>query len=298
MKICPNCHTQYTDDTLRFCLQDGAQLAQGLPPERLIGADGEVPTVYRKGGPKPYSAVDDSTESQITRVSGQKSSASSSNKLLAVLVAALLAVLFLGVMGIAAWLFLKDWQSEPAANNSPARNQNRENIDISAANKTPTPTVSPIKPVNVNIANPVDLPRPIPTSQPNDGRDTNGDREEVARRIGEWRSATESRSLDSLMNNYAGTVDYYNKRQASAGAVRSDKQRAFAIYNSIRMDISDLTVSTDPSGESATAVFDKAWVFDGPRRSTGKVRSQLNLRRIGGRWLITGERDLKIYYKR
>lgn len=29
MKICPKCHTKYTDATLKFCLQDGAELLQG-----------------------------------------------------------------------------------------------------------------------------------------------------------------------------------------------------------------------------------------------------------------------------
>jgi hypothetical protein len=30
MKYCPNCQTRYTDNTLRFCLQDGAPLAESV----------------------------------------------------------------------------------------------------------------------------------------------------------------------------------------------------------------------------------------------------------------------------
>jgi hypothetical protein len=56
------------------------------------------------------------------------------------------------------------------------------------------------------------------------------------------------------------------------------------------MDISNLRVSPDASGENATAVFDKEWVFEGTGKySAGKVQTQLRLRKIGGEWLITAK---------
>ena len=58
-----------------------------------------------------------------------------------------------------------------------------------------------------------------------------------------------------------------------------------------------MRVSPDASGESATAVFDKEWVFEGAGKyNAGKVQTQLQLRKFGGDWRITGERDLKVYY--
>ena len=49
MKICPHCQTRYTDDTLQFCLQDGAALtsddAQTSMP--TVAFDGETETVVK-----------------------------------------------------------------------------------------------------------------------------------------------------------------------------------------------------------------------------------------------------------
>lgn len=44
MKQCPRCGNTYTDDTLRFCLEDGTPLAAG----------DEQPTVVRSGGDDPH----------------------------------------------------------------------------------------------------------------------------------------------------------------------------------------------------------------------------------------------------
>lgn len=77
--------------------------------------------------------------------------------------------------------------------------------------------------------------------------------------------------------------------------MRSDKENAFRQYSGIRLSISNLTVTPDASGERATAVFDKEWVFDGERRFAGKVQSQMQFKKVNGQWLITGERDLRQY---
>ena len=61
-------------------------------------------------------------------------------------------------------------------------------------------------------------------------------------------------------------------------------------------EIGNVDVNVGASGETATASFDKEWVFEGARRSTGKVRQQLQFRRISGQWLITSESDVRVYY--
>jgi len=63
----------------------------------------------------------------------------------------------------------------------------------------------------------------------------------------------------------------------------------------MKITLSNMTVTPDASGETATAVFDKEWVFEGAKYSAGKVQTQLKLKKTGGQWLITGERDLKVY---
>ncbi|MDQ3322521.1 MAG: hypothetical protein M3525_08855, partial [Acidobacteriota bacterium] len=68
-------------------------------------------------------------------------------------------------------------------------------------------------------------------------------------------------------------------------------------YDSVNIDISNLKITQDESGENATALFDKEWNFEGDAsNSSGKVRQQLTFSKIGGKWLITGERDLRVYY--
>ena len=82
------------------------------------------------------------------------------------------------------------------------------------------------------------------------------------------------------------------KRGASVGFVRNDKQKAFSTYNDIEIDISNMRVSPDASGEKATVVFDKQWRFEGDEKiSEGKVQQQLQLRKIGGAWKITAKID-------
>ena len=119
---------------------------------------------------------------------------------------------------------------------------------------------------------------------------------DVSQKVDSWKSAAESLNLNGYMSNYAGTVDYYNKKGASLSTVRADKQRAFSTYDSMKITLSNMNVTPDATGETATAVFDKEWVFSGAKYSAGKVQTQLKLKKISGQWLITGERDLKVYY--
>ena len=48
MKSCPKCGTQYTDDTLRFCLQDGTPLAGVVVTGGPSASIDEIETVVRR----------------------------------------------------------------------------------------------------------------------------------------------------------------------------------------------------------------------------------------------------------
>ena len=104
----------------------------------------------------------------------------------------------------------------------------------------------------------------------------------------------ESGSLDDVMSHYADNLDYYYRSgNTSRSAVRNNKKRAFELYYSFRVNITNLRVTPDASGQKATAVFNKSWNFEGSGdKSVGTVRSQFQLTKIGGRWYITGEKDL------
>ena len=50
--------------------------------------------------------------------------------------------------------------------------------------------------------------------------------------------------------------------------------------------------------ETATVTLDKTFDFRGDNNAffNGSVQTQLALTKLGGAWLITGEKELKVYY--
>lgn len=278
MKQCPNCRTTYTDDTLQFCLQDGTPLSFVPNTEQPTASWNEPETVIR---PRSTSWE----QSTATQTAPPKKS---STLLVVLLTAFLTILLFAG--GVGAWLFMRNRGSEIAVNSGANNSANISN----QSNKTPTPTASPktsptSTPANSNVA----PATPAPTVNAEQIKT------EVSGRIDDWNSAHESGNVNSVMSNYADRLDYYyNSANVSADKIRSDKQRAFAMYDTINFKITNMRVTPDSSGDKATAVFDKEWEFEGAENySAGKVQSQLQLTKIGGKWYVSGEKDLKVYYK-
>jgi eukaryotic-like serine/threonine-protein kinase len=123
-------------------------------------------------------------------------------------------------------------------------------------------------------------------------------KKEVAAALEGWASSLRERDVDTHMSYYADALDtYYNKQNVPASQVRSDRARAFSLYDSMDVKLSDVEITPDPTGARAVVTFDKTWDFESDsRHATGSVRQQLTLANTGGRWLITGEKDLKVYY--
>ncbi len=296
MKYCPSCQTNYADDTLQFCLQDGTQLAE-FPDQSsptIFLTDSETLVSPKKVEPLGHIPPQNWEPSQVTRVSSLEPEPKKSNTAVAVLLTAFGMFLFFGLAGIGVWLYLKNGKTEVVQNkNVTSPNSNGQIFDSNtnskispsptAATRTPAPNSSPPANATPTVAAPDFDPEQI--------------KSEVSSKIDSWKSLSESRNLNAYMNIYADTVDYYNKKGASAGFVRGDKQRAFSAFDYIKINLSNMRVSPDASGENATAVFDKEWFFEGSDKySAGKVQTQLRLKKIGGEWRITGERDLKVYY--
>ena len=298
MKYCPSCQTNYADDTLKFCLQDGTQLAefsnQSVPTVFLT----ESETLVSPKRVEPLGQIpppQNWEQSQVTRVSSPLSEPKKSNTAIAVLLTALGMLLLFGLAGTGAWLYFKDGKTEVSQNkNFSPPNSNGQIFDSNKNSKiSPSPSDSP----KISSPSPSPLATMTPVVMPTSDVNPEQAKSEVSSKIYSWKSAAESRNLNAYMGNYADTIDYYNKRGASAGFVRNDKQRAFNAYDSMKINLSNMRVSPDSSGENATAVFDKEWVFEGAGKyNAGKVQTQLQLRKISGQWLITGERDLKVYY--
>jgi ketosteroid isomerase-like protein len=308
MKYCPNCQTRYTDDTLKFCLQDGSLLNEETESAPPTGSLGETETLV---SPRQVERLPvDKTEvisgdqewnaPRTTYVSPEQTPPphqpsapkKKSRTFLVVLLTAFVTLLLLALGGIGAWIYMKNNRANVARNET-ANRQTAESNAKANAKSSPTPTPTPKNENASTNANSVYNTDSTP-APPVDRQQIE---DEVSDRVDEWASLTESRNIQRYMSFYADSVDYYNQRNVSADYIRNDKRRAFERFDTIEMNISNLKVTPDARGENATAVFDKEWVFEGDGSySAGKVQSQLQLKKIGGEWRITSERDLKVYY--
>ncbi|MCU1290635.1 MAG: hypothetical protein JWN60_2864 [Acidobacteria bacterium] len=303
MKYCPNCQTRYTDNTLRFCLQDGTPLVDDRAESAPTVAFGETDTIVspKQVEPVPFEQPQTSANDWVQIPANAPPRAAQPKKsrtFFLVLLTVFAAFLLLAVGGVGALLYMRSDRSKVAVNPAPNAQPPAVNSSPKAnVKQSPTPTATPDNATNSNAAGemgnsgaiaPVDAAVPVDAEEVKD---------QVSSVVDAWIDLTESQDINAYMNLYAPTVDYYNRRGVSSGVIRGDKQRAFNEYNSISMTVSNVNVTPDASGERATAVFDKEWVFEGQNKySAGKVQSQLQLRKINDQWRITGERDLKVYY--
>jgi hypothetical protein len=88
------------------------------------------------------------------------------------------------------------------------------------------------------------------------------------------------------------------KRGVNRAFVQADRAQALSKYSDLSFKFSNMDIKVEPGGRRAVATFDKEWDFKGEATSSGSVREMVWLEKIGGRWRITGERDLKVYYAR
>jgi len=286
MRICPTCRTSYTDDTLRYCLQDGATLVEQLESETPTVALNEQETIQARRQTSSQPRITTVNEGELTREAGARKGGGRSGLVWALI--AVIAVLLLVVIGGAIGLAIYLNNGKTVSNSNSANNTNTNaNGGLFGSSGTISPTPTP-------TASTTPSPSPSPTTKV----DAETAKKEVGQTVYRWKSMAEAQNLDSYMGNYADTIDYYNHSGASRSFVRSDKARAFDLYDTITVNLSNMSVSVDESGGTATATFDKEWEFQGPRDSSGKVQSQLKLRNVNGKWLIVGERDLKVYYTR
>lgn len=291
MKRCPKCQSTYTDDTLRFCLQDGTPLVStsGTDPEAtVISPHNEPPPteVMRPSAPPPTTPSFNSDRVRPAQVVPLPPPVSyqtpppaqaprSSNRGLVIALSALVIILLVTLGGLGAWLYLRERAGTSTGNQNGATNSNGRTV-ANANTRTspsPTPTPSPIDEAAV--------------------------RQQVQAALTGWAASTRARDINTHMSYYADTLEtYYQLSNISSARVRSDRQKAFDAYDTLDVELSNIKITPDPSGERATVILDKTWEFSGEEKySNGSVQQKLTLVRSGSRWLITGERDLQVYYK-
>lgn len=275
MKTCPTCQTQYTDDTLRFCLQDGAPLTRSTSStDAPTISFGETDTLVnpRQGRTNYDTQPDLAPDASTSNVRSQ-----TPTTMVAVGVTALVMLVVFGVLGSAAFWYLSARPSEePSTSNAASSDKPEPLVSKPRVEREPTPEA------------------PVVATSPADASLDARTRADIIRQIHSWRAHTESMDLEMMMSHYAPSVDYYNRRGADLALIRSDKARAFERFESIRFELSNFAVTAEGPDE-IRALFDKEWRFEGNRTSKGKVRQELRFKKMDGRWLITTERDLKVY---
>jgi serine/threonine protein kinase len=139
--------------------------------------------------------------------------------------------------------------------------------------------------------------RPAVTTPSQLPLDTTSLAREVSTTLEGWAGAARAHDLDLQMTYYADTVDpYFKRRNVSAAEVRANREVAYSRYSKLDVQLSNIDIVPDPSGMQATATFDKAFAFEGEKSFSGSVKTMLLLTKFGTRWLITGERDVRVYY--
>lgn len=289
MKICPQCRTTYTDDSLQYCLQDGTPLdiqnnSQNFgAPETLVSPQFTTNKVNPEWQNPPAPNWADSEQTRIA-VKPQKSRTG-----LIIALTALVTLIVIGG-GIAGFLvYERNHRVEIA------QNTNVNSKPVNAANSSGNQQKNTNSNSNSNAApSPSQTPSAKPSLDPKQIETIKSDISDV---IENWKDATENHDLEAHLKNYADTVDYYKAGKVSSARVRADRQRAFAMYNDMQINIDNVKITPDESGEKAVATLDKEWSFENEEKSnSGKVQQQLTFEKINGAWRITGEKDLKVYY--
>jgi hypothetical protein len=266
MKVCPKCNSSYSDETLNFCLTDGVPLvAEEILDEYLSKhnskswhtADTLVDPRFSLGDARPTSVGTSAPTFELGNTTAQNLIPAKSNKTLY----AAGGVLFAVLLGGGIW-----WYSQ---------------------SKTATPTV-----VSENA--PSQSKRAImPITAEQDAQV----KKEVTDFLLSWARTNSEKNADAHIAHYANTLEiYYGESGRDRGHVLADRQRAYQRYNTIQMDVDNIKV-TPESTDSATIIFDKSWTMRNEKKtSTGSVQQEIHVSRVGGKWLIDSEKDLKVYF--
>jgi hypothetical protein len=167
MKICPQCSTQYADDTLSFCLDDGTRLVGGTVETPTVVLN-EAETVVRNAGAwqsgQPTQFVPQNYPQQAPPPVPTARSGSGGSKVFIVIAAVALGFFaIVGILAVAGYVYFN--ASAPAvanvnANRTPVPNSNRPSVNTIS----PTPAISP-SPTPTATQAPANVPSPTPKSE-------------------------------------------------------------------------------------------------------------------------------------
>lgn len=111
-----------------------------------------------------------------------------------------------------------------------------------------------------------------------------------------WAAAIRARNLEQVMGFYGETLTAYNEKASVAKAtIRSEYTNNFAVFKQMEFQNTNVKVTIDPAGTSATVTLDNTFKYtaDGNMTSQGAGPMQLIMTKTGEAWLITSEKKLK-----
>lgn len=298
MKYCPACRSQYTDPTLRFCLQDGAVLNDGDETQQsaidtIAFSDPlTASSILKTADLNLHAPKSDAPKTRAWKAEPPKSAlrqtpdAAKSNSFAKTFLAAAGVLLVLAAAGFGGWFYFGN-QNKTA---NPLNRANDAAPETAQKNSTADNTKS--KAVLDDLSAPVNSNTESSTNSGSEDA-----KKEIAAAIELWKQAAESRKLPDYLSRYADKVDYFDKTGASAGEIRTEAQKMFDTYSEIEITLSNVRVAVDAGGTQATAVFDKEWSYETPTDLLeGKAHTKLRFQKNGADWKITSEKYQKIYY--
>ena len=161
---------------------------------------------------------------------------------------------------------------------------------VSNPSTAPSTTNSPYTALNAS-----NKPPTIP-NRPESGSSDEQQRTDIVRALNSWAKTLESKDISSHMNLYDQSLDtYFRKSNVDISFVRADCLRLFNKYSSLSLNTSDVGVNLNADGDQATSTFVSTYNFDGAKRHSGKVRSEIRWKKVNGMWKITSQKDLKAF---
>jgi hypothetical protein len=262
VKVCPQCNSSYTDESLQFCLSDGTPL---VATETNSASWHSAETIYDPNiiiqQPSPHQTSPNSnshTNSSVQINSSTFQTSNKSNNLLSLLG---LAILLGGIIFGSYWLFFRDNSGDI----------NKTNLTQTTETKRPVVQLSPEQNAQV--------------------------KKDVTALLQTWNDSNNTRKIEDHIKCYADTLSvYYKESGIDKNHVRADRMRAYERYEVIDIQLDNIKI-TPESETSASATFDKTWTFKSSKKvSTGSVQQEFTFIKKDGKWLIDGEKDVKVYY--
>lgn len=118
-------------------------------------------------------------------------------------------------------------------------------------------------------------------------------KEEVQNVLRDWTASLKAHDLETYLSFFSDPIEtYHMQRGYGRDRLRAQMAIAFARYDNLDIELSNIQITPDRSGISAVCFFTKKWDFQGAKNYSGLVREKLWLSKVEGRWLITGIKDL------